>query len=87
MKQSEAIITASILNNQFFAAHIGAYVAYAEPLIANDLEYDVTIRKIDNEEAFFVYRFNDVEKAEHAYDVAWLIIHTVRIKKKAKDEA
>ena len=87
MKQSEAIITASILNNQFFAAHIGAYVAYAEPFIANDLEYDVTIRKIDSEEAFFVDRFNDVEKAKHAYDIAWLIIRTVRIEKTAKDEA
>ena len=87
MKQSEAIITASILNNQFFAAHIGAYVAYAEESIANGLEYDVTIRKIDNEEAFFVDRFNDVEKAEHAYEFAWLIIRTVRIEKKVKDEA
>lgn len=87
MNQLEAITTASVLNDQFFAAHIGAYVAYAEPCIANGLEYDVTIRKIDNEEAFFVDRFNDVENAEHAYDIAWIIIRTVRIEKTAKDEA
>ena len=87
MKQSEAIITASILNNQFRAAHIGAYVAYEEPFIANDSEYDVVILKIEDDEAFFVDRFNDVEKAKHAYDVAGLIIRTVRIEKKAKDEA
>ena len=87
MKQSEALITESMINNQFFAAHIGAYVAYAQPFTTNHCEYCVTIYRIGNDEELFVDRINDIEMAKRANDIAWLIIRIVSLEKKAKDEA